>query len=205
VLVCASAIGFYGNRSNEVLREDSAQGTGFLADVCREWEAATEPVAQKGIRVVHTRFGVILSPTGGALARWLLPFRLGVGGKIGSGKQFWSWVALDDVIGAIYHALMTDAVNGAVNIVAPQPVTNTEFVKTLGRVLSRPAIFPAPAFALRLALGEMVDEMLLASARVEPTRLLSTGYVFRYTELEGALRYLLGKDEVHSAKGGTSS
>jgi uncharacterized protein (TIGR01777 family) len=194
VLVSASAIGFYGHRGDEALREESAHGTGFLPATCLEWEKAADPARQKGIRVVHPRFGIILSPKGGALAKMLLPFKLGVGGIIGNGKQYWSWVALDDVIGAIHHAIITESVVGPMNVVAPRAVTNHEFTKTLGRALSRPTIFPLPAFAARLVLGEMADELLLASARIEPAKLLATGYKFHHTELEKALRDLLGKN-----------
>jgi uncharacterized protein (TIGR01777 family) len=193
VLVCASAIGYYGNRGDEILREESAPGTGFLAEVSREWEAAAEPAIQKGIRVVHLRFGIVLSPKGGALKTMLLPFRMGVGGRMGSGKQYWSWVAIDDAIGAIYHAIIKTEIQGPVNVVSPNPVTNREFTETLGRVLGRPTLLHVPEFAIRLLLGEMADEMLLASTRAKPEKLLATGYVFRYPELESALRYLLGK------------
>jgi uncharacterized protein (TIGR01777 family) len=144
--------------------------------------------------VVHPRFGIILSPQGGALAKMLLPFKLGVGGIMGNGKQYWSWVSLDDVIGAIHHAIVTEGVKGPMNVVAPRAVTNYEFTKTLGRVLSRPTIFPLPVFAARLMLGEMADELLLASARIEPEKLLATEYKFRHTELEKALHDLLGKN-----------
>ncbi|RMF92393.1 MAG: DUF1731 domain-containing protein, partial [Nitrospinota bacterium] len=147
-----------------------------------------------GIRVVLLRIGMILSPQGGALARMLLPFRLGLGGVVGSGKQYWSWIAIDDVLGAIVHALRTEALQGPVNAVAPHPVTNQEFTRTLGRVLGRPTFFPLPAFVARLVLGEMANDLLLASARVEPRRLLATGYPFRYPELEGALRHLLASE-----------
>lgn len=193
VLACASALGYYGDRGEEVLCEDSGAGSGFLAEVCQEWEAAAEPARQKGIRVVHLRMGIILSPTGGALTQMLLPFKLGLGGKIGSGRQYWSWVSVEDVAGAIHHALRTDSLRGPANTVAPNPVTNLEFTKTLGRVLRRPTIFPMPAFAARLALGEMADELLLSSARLEPAQLVASGYKFRYPQLEGALRHLLGK------------
>jgi uncharacterized protein (TIGR01777 family) len=193
VLVSASAIGYYGNRGDETLREESSPGTGFLPATCVEWEKAADPARQKGIRVVHPRFGIILSPKGGALAKMLLPFKLGAGGIMGNGKQYWSWVSLDDVIGAIHHAIVTESVKGPMNVVAPRAVTNYEFTKTLGRVLSRPTIFPLPAFAARLVLGEMADELLLASARIEPARLLATGYKFHHTELEKALRDLLRK------------
>jgi uncharacterized protein (TIGR01777 family) len=193
VLVSASAIGYYGDRGSDPLWENSAPGVGFLADVCRAWEEATQPAVEKGIRVVLLRIGIVLSPAGGALAKMLLPFRLGVGGVIGSGQQYMSWVALDDVVGAAHHALVTDTLQGPVNAVAPYPVTNREFTKTLGRVLRRPTFLPMPAFAARLALGEMADALLLASTRVEPKRLLATGYSFRYSELEDALRHVLGR------------
>ena len=195
VFMCASAIGYYGDRGDELLQEESPAGSGFLAEVCRAWEAATEPAVQKGIRTVQLRIGVVLSPAGGALARMLLPFKMGVGGVIGDGKQYMSWIGLDDVVGAIQHVLVTDSLRGAVNAVAPHPVTNRDFTKTLGRVLGRPTLLPMPAFAARLAFGEMADELLLASTRVEPSRLVSTGYVFRYPELDAALRHLLGKEE----------
>ncbi|HXE76338.1 MAG TPA: TIGR01777 family oxidoreductase [Candidatus Xenobia bacterium] len=193
VLVCASAVGYYGDRGDEVLREESVAGKNFLASTCVEWEAAAQPAADAGIRVVHLRIGVVLHPKGGALKQMLLPFKLGLGGRVGSGKQWWSWIALDDVIGAFEHALTNQSLRGPVNAVAPQAVTNAEFTQTLGRVLSRPTLFPLPAFAARLALGEMADELLLSSARVEPARLIAAGYAFRYPRLEPALRHLLGK------------
>ncbi|MSS72816.1 MAG: TIGR01777 family protein [Candidatus Latescibacteria bacterium] len=192
-LVCASAIGYYGDRGEEVLREESAPGEGLLPEVCQAWEGAAAPARQKGIRVVNLRFGVVLSPKGGALAKMLFPFRMGAGGVIGSGRQYMSWIALDDAAGVIHHALGTGALRGPANAVTPHPVTNQTFTKTLGRVLGRPTIFPMPAFAARLAFGEVADALLLASTRVAPGRLLETGYVFRYPELEGALRHLLGK------------
>jgi len=191
VLVCASAIGYYGDRGDEILREDSASGSGFLPDVCREWEAACQPAAAKSIRVVNLRIGIVLSQAGGALAKMLTPFKLGAGGVIGSGRQYMSWIALDDVASAIHHALTHDSLRGPVNAVAPNPVTNRDFTRTLGRVLSRPTLFPMPAFVARLALGEMADALLLASARVVPARLLESGFVFRYPDLVGALRHLL--------------
>jgi len=193
-LLSASAIGFYGDRGTEVLTEQSASGDDFLSEVCREWELSTRPATEKGIRVVHLRFGMILSPEGGALAKMVTPFKLGVGGKVGSGKQYMSWITLDDVIGVIDYALNNEALHGPVNVVAPRPVTNLEFTKTMGQVLSRPTIFPAPAFALRLAFGEMADALLLSSTRVEPLRLKETGYTFQYPELEGALRHVLKKE-----------
>ena len=193
VFVCASAAGFYGDRGSEILREESASGSSFLAEVCREWEAATHAAANAGIRVVNLRTGIVLAAAGGALATMLLPFRLGLGGRIGSGRQFLSWITLDDLLEVILHALQTEGLRGPVNAVAPNPVTNLEFTRTLGRVLLRPTLFPVPAFAARLVLGEMADELLLASARLEPARLRATGFRFRFPELEGALRHLLGK------------
>lgn len=193
VLVCASAVGYYGNRGDERLDENSTPGNDFLAQVCKEWEAATEPARAAGIRVVNLRFGVVLSSAGGALAKMLTPFKMGVGGVVGDGKQYMSWIALDDAVSAIHHALMHEDLNGPVNATAPNPVTNREFTKTLGKVLHRPTIFPLPAFAARLALGEMADALLLSSANVIPTKLKSTGYEFRFAELEPALRHVLGK------------
>ncbi len=193
VLVSTSAIGYYGDRGDQVLQEDSPAGNDFLAGVCREWEAATEPATGAGIRVVHLRFGVVLSPAGGALRKMLTPFRMGVGGRIGSGRQFMSWIALDDVVGAIQHALATEALAGVVNAVAPSPVTNAEFTRVLAHVLRRPALFPVPAFGLRLAFGEMADALLLSSQRVVPARLQASGFTFRFPELEGALLHLLAR------------
>ena len=193
VLVSASAIGLYGDRGAEVLTEQSAPGTGFLTDVCREWEAATAPASRAGIRVVNLRFGMVLSPRGGALRKLLLPFQLGMGGRIGDGRQFTSWIALDDAVGAIQHALCEESIRGPVNAVAPGPVTNAEFTRTLARVLRRPTLLPVPAFAARLAFGEMADALLLAGARVMPARLQASGYRFRFPDLESALRHLLGR------------
>ena len=193
VLVCASGVGYYGSRGDEVLSEESRPGTGFLADLAREWEAATATAIAQGIRVVNLRLGVVLSAHGGALAKMLTPFRLGLGGVIGDGAQWMSWIALDDVIGAIRHALTTDALRGPLNVVAPAPVINAEFTRTLGRALGRPTLVPLPAFAARLALGEMADEMLLTSQRAVPARLQASGYRFRYPTLEDALRAVLGR------------
>jgi hypothetical protein len=193
VLVSASAVGLYGDRGAEILTEESAPGTGFLTDVCREWEAATQPASRAGIRVVNLRFGMVLSPSGGALQKLLLPFRLGMGGRIGDGRQFTSWIALDDAVGAIHHALCEESVRGPVNAVAPGPVSNAEFTRTLARVLRRPTLLPVPAFAARLAFGEMADALLLAGARVMPVRLQESGYRFRFPDLESALRHLLGR------------
>ena len=191
-LVCASAIGIYGDRGEDALTEESPPAAGFLPGVCREWEAASGPAARKGIRVVALRFGMVLSPKGGALARMLPLFRAGLGGVIGGGRQYVSWVALDDLPGIVFHTLQRGDLSGPVNAVAPRPVTNREFTETLGKSLSRPTPLPVPAFALRLAVGgEMADALLLASARVIPRRLEETGYRFRFPELGGALRHLL--------------
>jgi uncharacterized protein (TIGR01777 family) len=192
-LICASAIGFYGDRGADTVDEDSDAGEGFLAEVCREWEGATAPATAAGIRVINVRFGVVLSAAGGALAKMLPPFRLGAGGVLGSGQQYMSWIAIDDLLGAILHGLVSDAVRGPVNGVAPEAATNYTFTKTLGSVLSRPTIVPVPAAAARLAFGEMADEALLASTRVAPTRLASSGYRFSHPNLEEALRHTLGK------------
>ena len=193
VMVSASAIGYYGDRGNELLTEESEPGAMFLSEVCQEWEAAAEPAQEAGVRVVHPRFGIVLTTEGGALGSTLPIFKLGGGGKIGTGRQYWSWVSLDDVVGAIVHAINTDAVGGPVNIVAPDPRTNAEYTKVLGRVLGRPTFFAVPAPAARVAIGGMADDLLLASARVEPAKLEETGYEHRHPELEGALRHLLEK------------
>lgn len=191
VLVSASGIGFYGDRGSELLDEESASGDDFLSEVCREWEKATLAASQAGIRVVHIRTGIVLSQEGGALAKMLTPFKLGVGGRIGSGRQFMSWIDIDDEVGAIKHAIMNKTLRGPVNLVAPNPVTNEEFTKTLGRALGRPTILPAPAFAMRLAFGEMADALLLGSQRAEPARLNASGYEFKYPNLESSLRHVL--------------
>lgn len=191
VLVCASAIGYYGDREDEVLGEESTAGTGFLAEVCKEWEKATHLAEERGVRVIHARLGIVLASQGGALAKMLPPFRLGVGGVLGDGLQYMSWIALADVVGALHHVLLSEQFCGAVNLVAPNAVTNREFTKTLGRVLRRPTWLPFPAFAVRLAFGEMADALLLASTRVEPRQLLATGYAFRYGSLDAALRHVL--------------
>ena len=191
VFLSASAIGYYGNRGDEILREDSSHGAGFLAEVCQAWEAAAEPATQAGIRVVHPRIGLVLGSSGGALKQTLLPFRLGLGGRLGNGRQWWSWIAMQDMVGGMIHLLGNDAVRGPVNMVAPNPVTNAEFTKTLASVLSRPAILSVPSFAIRLALGQMGEELLLASQRVEPARLVATNYKFRDLELKSALTRIL--------------
>ncbi len=193
VMVSASAVGYYGDRGNELLREESEPGSDFLAEVCKVWEAAADPAREAGIRVVHPRMGIVLSTKGGALGRTLPVFKLGAGGRIGSGRQWWSWVTLDDVVGTIMHALGNDSVRGPVNVGSPNPLTNAEYTKVLGKVLNRPTIFPLPAPAARLALGELADALLLASQRMEPAKLKETGYDFRHPELESALRHLLGR------------
>ena len=193
VMVSTSAVGYYGDRGDEVLTEESAPGTGFLPRVCQEWEAAAEPARRSGIRVVYPRLGVVLSPESGALGTTLPLFKLGVGGKIGDGRQWVSWVAIDDVVGAIVHALTDESVEGPVNVGSPNPMTNAEYTKVLGKVLGRPTVLPLPAPAARIMLGEVADALLLASQRMEPAKLEATGYDFRYPQLEGALRHLLGR------------
>lgn len=195
VLVSASAVGYYGDRGDTPLTEDAAPGDGFLADVCLAWETAAEPAAEAGIRVVHPRLGIVLSGEGGALDAMLTPFKLGLGGPVGSGDQHWSWVAIDDVVGGIHQMIADETLRGPVNMTAPEPVTSRAFAKTLGKVLSRPAVLKVPGFALKLAMGEAADEMLLAGQRVLPTKLEASGYRFRYADLEEALRYQLGKIE----------
>ncbi|MEZ6091640.1 MAG: TIGR01777 family oxidoreductase [Pirellulaceae bacterium] len=193
VLICASAIGVYGDRGDEVLTEESESGSSFLPEVARQWEAACQPAIQAGIRVVNVRIGIVVSPQGGALSKLLLPAKLGVNGPVSDGKQWWSWIALDDLIGIIYHAIKTDAISGPINAVTPQAVTSKQFAKDLGHVLRRPAFLPAPAPALRLALGEMADALLLASTRVEPAKLRASGYRYRFETLTDCLSHLLGK------------
>jgi len=191
VFVSASAIGYYGDRDDELLTEQSAPGNDFLAEVCLAWERATGAVEAKGIRTIHTRFGIILDKKGGALEKMLTPFRMGVGGKVGSGKQWMSWIALEDVVSGLRFVIDQSGMKGAVNFTAPHPVTNAEFTKTLGAVLSRPTLFSVPAFGARLAFGEMADALLLSSAKVEPAKLRENGYQFKYAELEPALKHLL--------------
>ncbi len=192
VLISASAIGYYGNRADEVLTEESLPGTGFLADVCREWESAVEPARRAGIRVANLRIGVVLSRAGGALTKMLPAFQMGAGGNIGSGKQWMSWVSSEDVIGSIYHVLTHKELEGPINVVAPQAVTNSGFTAALGNVLHRPTVLPLPGFVAHLLLGEMADELLLSSAQVKPCKLLESGYKFRHPALEPMLRELLG-------------
>jgi uncharacterized protein (TIGR01777 family) len=193
VLVSASAVGYYGDRGAELLTEESAPGSDFLSGVCREWEAAARPAAEAGVRVAHPRIGVVLDAEGGALPKMLTPFKLGVGGRLGDGRQYMSWITLADVVSVIRRLVDDEALSGPVNAVGPNPVTNEEFTRALGRVLGRPTIFPVPAFAARLAFGEMADELLLASERVEPAKLRAAGFGFKHPTLEGALRHLLGK------------
>jgi uncharacterized protein len=191
VLVCASGVGFYGDRGDEVLTEASGGGRGFLAGVTRQWEAAADPARAAGLRVVHLRTGPVQTAAGAGLPKQALLFRLGLGGRFGSGRQWLSWISLEDIAGAYLHALTRDDLEGPVNAVAPNPVTNAEFTATLARVVRRPAVLHVPAFAPRLALGEFADEMLLVSQRARPVRLQQTGYRFRFPELEPALRHTL--------------
>lgn len=193
VLIAASAVGFYGDRGEELLDEASVAGSGFLAEVCREWEAAAGPAVASGMRVVHLRIGVVLAPNGGALAKMLPAFRCGLGGRLGDGRQFWSWITLDDLTRAIHYALTNESLRGPVNAVSPQPVTNREFTQTLGAVLRRPTFFAMPACAVRLLFGQMGKEALLAGARVRPGRLMAGGFAFQSPELKPALRQLLGR------------
>ena len=192
-LASASATGYYGDRGGEILREDSAPGSDFLAETVRQWEAATAPATQGQIRVVNLRFGLVLGPNGGVLARMLPVFRLGAGGKLGSGNQYMSWISVDDVVEAINHVLVTEGLEGPLNVAAPGVVTNAEFTTALGRVLSRPTLFPVPVFALRLAFGKELADSVLASTRMESARLRDAGFVFLHPELESALGAVLGK------------
>ncbi len=194
VFISSSAIGYYGDRGDEILKEESAVGNGFLPEVCREWEVATEAAAKAGIRTVQIRTGIVLSAAGGALAKMLTPFRLGLGGIVGSGRQWMSWIDVQDMVGAIQHIVSTksDRLQGPVNLVAPAPVRNAEFTKTLASVLSRPAIFPMPAFVVKLVFGEMGETVLLGSQRVEPGQLVASGYPFQFRELQASLKAMLG-------------
>ena len=195
VLLCASGVGFYGDRGDEVLTEASSGGSGFLAGLCRQWEAAADPAREAGLRVVHLRTGPVQDTAGGGLPKQALLFRLGLGGRLGSGRQWLSWTSLDDIVGAYVHALTHDELDGPVNNVAPNPVTNAEFTTTLARVLHRPALLPIPEFGPRLVLGETADEFLFVSQRAHPVRLLETGYRFQFPELEPALRHTLNRPE----------
>ncbi len=197
VLISASAVGIYGDRGDEVITEETHLRTGpesmFVEQVGHQWEAASAPAERAGIRVVRTRIGIVLTPAGGALEQMLPPFRMGAGGRMGSGRQYMSWVSIDDVVGALHHVLMTESLRGPVNVTAPEPATNEDFARMLGEVLGRPTLFPVPAVALRLLLGKMADELLLASMRVLPSRLQQSGYPFRHPTLERALRHVLGR------------
>lgn len=192
VFLVAGPTGIYGNRDDEVLTEESELGTGFLADVGRAWEAAAQPARDAGIRVVDFRQGIVLSKEGGALERLLLPFKLGLGGRVGSGKQWWSWVELDDVVSAYHFALDSDLA-GPVNLVSPNPATNEQLVKALGRALHRPTVFPLPAFAVRTVFGDMGEELLLDGQRVLPARLLDAGFTFAYPDLDSAFERALAR------------
>jgi uncharacterized protein (TIGR01777 family) len=203
--ICASAIGHYGNRGEEILNEDAPSGDGFLSEVCREWELATKPAADVGIRTLNLRIGVVLARNGGALKQLLVPFRLGLGGKIGDGRQWWSWIHIDDLVSTVNHFVQAAAsttnvenraswpshLSGPVNMVSPNPVICADFTNTLARLLHRPAMLTVPAFAARLAFGEMADEGLLASARVSPRKLIESGFEFHFPDLTAALRDLL--------------
>ena len=191
ILLSASAIGYYGDQGDALLDESAPQGTDFLADVCHAWEKATDPAQEKGIRVAHLRIGLVLGTQGGALRKMLLPFRLGLGGTLGDGTAYMSWITLEDLTGAIIHILHEHNLAGPINATAPNPVTNREFTKTLGKILRRPTFFPVPAFLLRLLFGEMGQQLLLASTRTHPTKLLSAGYTFHDDHFEQALQTLL--------------
>jgi uncharacterized protein (TIGR01777 family) len=193
IFISASAIGFYGNRGDEVLTESSSAGQGFLPEVCQEWETATQIGSRAGIRIVNLRLGLVLSSKGGALEKMLTPFRLGLGGKIGSGQQWWSWIHIDDIVGAVHQCLENKGISGPVNMVAPNPVRNSEFTQILASVLRRPSFLSVPAFAARLAFGKQAaEELLLNSARVDPAKLRESGYSFRLAELRAALEDLVG-------------
>lgn len=191
LLITASAIGYYGDRGDEVLTEESSSGQGFLAEVCREWEVATRPAQDAGIRTAHMRTGVVLSSKGGALQKLLPPFRMGVGGRLGTGRQWMSWIHVQDLVAAVLHLMKQGPLDGPVNMVAPQPVTNAEFTRTLGTVLSRPTVFPVPAFVIQAIFGQMAREVLLSSQRVQPTKLTTSGFTFQYPGLRLAVESLL--------------
>lgn len=193
VLVCASAIGFYGDRGIEELTESSSRGTGFLADVCKEWEDEANAAKELGLRVVNVRIGVVMSPKGGALQKMLLPFKMGAGGIVGSGKQFWSWIGLHDLTRVIAHCVNDESIEGPVNAVSPQPLTNKEFTKDVGSVLKRPTILPLPGFMAKLVLGEMAEALLLASTKVLPTKLQASGFEFKHPDLKSCLKHELNQ------------
>ena len=191
VFISASAIGFFGDRGSEELTENSPAGDSFLADVCQEWENATKPAEEAGIRIAHSRFGIVLAPNGGALKKMLLPFKMGAGGIVGNGKQYYSWIALEDVIDILIFILNNDQLSGPVNCVSPQPLTNHEFTKTLGKALHRPTIFPLPGFMAKTIMGEMADGLLLCSAKVLPEKLQNANYTFKQPELLAAFQSML--------------
>jgi len=193
VFVAASAIGYYGDRGDELCLETTSPGQGFLPEVCVAWERATQPAIDAGIRIVNLRIGMVLSRRGGALKQMLLPFQLGAGGRIGHGRQYWSWTTLDDLVGVIIRCLADESLAGPVNVVTPHPVTNREFTKSLGNVLHRPTLFPMPAPLARIAFGEMTDALILASARVAPGRLNEHGYAFQHATIDDAFRHLFGQ------------
>lgn len=193
VFLCASAIGYYGHRGDEVMTEESPAGPRFISELCQAWEEATAPAREAGIRVVNLRIGVVLTPKGGALKKMLFPFKMCGGGIVGSGKQYWSWIALDDLVRAILHCLQTDSLSGPVNATSPRVVTNREFTRTLGRVLRRPTLLPMPAFVVKAAFGEMGEELMLASTRCDSAKLVESGFEFSYENLEQALRHQLGR------------
>jgi len=193
VLLVASAVGFYGNRADEALTEESPVGKGYLPEVCQAWEAATEPARKAGIRVVHVRTGIVLTLAGGALAKMVPPFSMGVGGIIGSGRQWMSWISMEDLVGIYHYLLNAENISGSVNATAPWPVTNASFTKTLGKVLRRPTLFPLPAFVVKALFGEMGEALLLEGQQVKPTRLTEAGFKFLYPDLESALRWELGR------------
>jgi uncharacterized protein (TIGR01777 family) len=194
VLICASAIGYYGDRGDHIMTEANECGADFISGVCNDWEAGAAPAVGRGIRVAFLRIGVVLTPRGGALKKFLLPFNLGLGGKIGTGKQYMSWISIDDLIYAVHHVIHEEALHGPVNLVTPQPVTNLQFTKTLGKVLHRPTFLPIPAGVIKGLYGKMGREILLASTRVAPQKMIDFGFKFRYPDLESALRHLLGKE-----------
>jgi uncharacterized protein (TIGR01777 family) len=191
--ICASAVGYFGTRGDKVLTEDSPPGDGYFPEVCRAWEAATDPARAAGIRTANPRFGMVLTPKGGALGKQLTPFKVGLGARLGPGTQWTPWITIGDAVAAIHHCLMNEAVSGPVNVVAPNPVTNRNFTRALAQVLHRPALLSLPRFALRLIFGELADEGLLASTRAEPRKLLDTGFTFQHTELIEGLRFVLGR------------
>lgn len=200
VIVCASAIGFYGDRGDQILTEESQGGSLFISGVCQKWEAATAVASDRGVRVVNLRFGMIIGAGGGALAEMLPVFRKGVGGKLGSGNQYVSWVSMDDVVAAVQHVLTNVDLHGPVNVTSPEPVTNKVLTKTLGHVVHRPTFIPMPVFPMRLAFGELADELLLASLRVAPARLIKTGFCFKYPRLDDALRSAIDGGAVVAAR-----